>query len=480
MNILLVEPAYRSKFPPLGLMRLSTYHKSRGDRVTFVRGKSEWAQVRRWDRIYVSSLFTWELPRTAETIEYYFPCITNPNNIFVGGVAVTLLPTYIRDRINCTIIEGPLDVYGKLDHSIPAIADLVPDYRILERVDYDYYPRNAYFVRLTKGCIRTCKFCAVPLLEKEFGKMSTLQSQISDAKKRHGEKQHLVVMDNNILGIEGIENIFCEIRELGFQAGAKRKGRNRSVDFNQGLDARLISENPELAKLLSTVCVSPIRLAFDFIGIRPAYEKAIRLLVKEGFNEFTNYMLFNFHDSPRDLYDRLWANANLNRELNVRITGFPMRFIPMDDVNRHYVSSGWRWRYLRGIQCILLATRGLVSPNPEFIKHAFGESYEEFLEILSMPDRYIIYREHYSNDGAQDWKRLFRRFNPEQKYQLFDLLQELNAATRERPKRISQLKRPFSTIIDHYYPGGKTAPRTPKEEALIQQGVSVGYDSGPG
>ncbi len=481
MRVLLVEPNYRSKFPPLGLMRLSTYHKSCDDRVSFVRGKNEWARVRRWDRIYVSSLFTWELPRTAETVEYYIHCVADPRDIFVGGTGVTLLPNYIKQRgSGCTIIEGPLDAFGKLDHNTPAIADLVPDYSILDRVDYDYYPRNAYFVRLTKGCIRTCKFCAVPLLEKEFGKMSTLQKQICDAKEHHGEKQHLVVMDNNILGIDGIENIFGEIRQLGFHAGAKRKGRIRSVDFNQGLDARLISENPELAKLLSTTCVSPIRLAFDFIGIRKAYERAIRLLVKEGFNEFTNYMLFNFHDTPRDLYDRLWANANLNKELEVRITGFPMRFIPMDDVNRHYVSSGWRWRYLRGIQCILLATHGLVSPNPEFISHAFGESYEEFLEILSMPDRYIIYREYYSKDGAIDWRRKHRRLNQEQKNQLFDILQELNASPRERPHRISQLRRPFSTIIEHYYPGGKTAPRTPKEEILAQQGVSVGYDSGPG
>src|ERR1019366_8024356 len=97
--------------------------------------------------------------------------------------------------------------------------------------------------------------------------------------KQHGERQHLVVMDNNILGIEGVEGIFEGIRDLGFQAGATRKGQERTVDFNQGLDARLISAKPQLAKMLRTVCVSPIRLAFDFIGIRPAYEKAIRLLV---------------------------------------------------------------------------------------------------------------------------------------------------------------------------------------------------------
>jgi hypothetical protein len=183
---------------------------------------------------------------------------------------------------------------------------------------------------------------------------------------------------------------------------------------------------------------------------------------------------------PRDLCDRLWVNANLNKELGVRITGFPMRFIPMDDVNRRHVGAGWKWRYLRGIQCILLATRGLVSPNPDFISGAFGETFEKFLEILSMPDRYIIYRSHYANDGAADWQKEYGRLDSEQKMRLFDILAELNSSPRERPERIERLESQFRPIIEHYYPGGKTAPKTPEEEELAQQGVSVGYDSGPG
>jgi hypothetical protein len=378
------------------------------------------------------------------------------------------------------VIEGPLDVPGRLGRETPAIANLVPDYSILKRVEHEYYTWDAYFVWITKGCIRTCKFCAVPKLETEFGIMRPLRDQITDAMKMHGEKHHMVVLDNNILGIPDIAEVIADIRSLGFEAGSKRRGRKRTVDFNQGLDARLIAAQPELARLLRTICVSPIRLAFDFIGIRPAYEKAIRLLSAGGFYEFTNYMLFNFADTPHDLYERLWINAQLNTELGIRITGFPMRFIPMDDVSRRHVAASWKWRYLRGIQCVLLATRGLVSPNPEFLRHAFGETFDEFLEILSMPDRYIIYRKHYSNDGAADWRKEFSRFNAEQKAQLLDILEDLNSKPRQRRQKIARVRSPFRSIIEHYYPGGKTAPRTPQEEELAQQGVSVGYDSGPG
>jgi hypothetical protein len=398
-----------------------------------------------------------------KTIKFYLPCVKDPSDIFVGGVGVTLLPDYVRQRIACTIVEGPIDVPDQIGPSTPAVAHLVPDYSLLRRTDYNYSPHDAYFARISKGCIRACPFCAVPKLEKRFGLMNPLREQISEARNQHGEKQHLVIMDNNILAVETIEDIIAEIRNLGFEANAKRKGRERTVDFNQGLDARLISQKPELAGLLATICLSPVRLAFDFVGLQQPYERAIRLLVEQGFDEFTNYMLFNFKDSPRDLYDRLWVNAQLNCEFGIRITGFPMRFIPMDDVSRRYVAPNWKWRYLRGIQCVLLATHGLVSPNADFIRNAFGETYEEFLEILSMPDRYIIYREHYRKDGAADWRREYRRLSASQKAKLLDTLRDLNTGWRERPQKLAGLDRDFRRIIEHYYPGGRTPPRTPDE-----------------
>ncbi len=157
-----------------------------------------------------------------------------------------------------------------------------------------------------------------------------------------------------------------------------------------------------------------------------------------------------------------------------------MRFIPMDDVSRRHVAAGWKWRYLRGIQCVLLATRGLVSPNPVFIRHAFGETFEEFLEILSMPDRYIIYRDHYADDGATAWRQQFRRLANDEREELLQTLEDLNSTPRDRSRRISGIRGPIRSIIEHYYPGGKTPSRTPPEEELAQQGVSVGYDSGPG
>ena len=59
--------------------------------------------------------------------------------------------------------------------------------------------------------------------------MSPLRQQIG-GEEHHGERQHLVVMDNNILGIGSLENVIGEIRDLGFHAElSEGRGTNRRL-----------------------------------------------------------------------------------------------------------------------------------------------------------------------------------------------------------------------------------------------------------
>lgn len=168
--------------------------------------------------------------------------------------------------------------------------------------------------------------------------------------------------------------------------------------------------------------------------------------------------------TPDDFYRRLGINMELNEKLGVRISGFPMRYIPITDTRRGHVSSFWKWRWLRGIQCVLQATRGLVSPNSEFVKAAFGKDIKEFYKILSMPDRYIIYRDHYKNNGADEWGRKFRRLSKPDRSEFLDLLERLNR-DRRRKQTITELKK-FRSLLEHYYPNAEIPPRLPEGEQV--------------
>src|SRR4030042_520842 len=120
-RILLVEPDYRSIFPPLGLMRISSFHKERGDSVTFVRGKQPEIRKASWNRVYISSLFTYELPRTIDTIKYYSNCVKDYDQLFVGGIGATLMPQYIKDNVKCRVIEGAVNKANMLGKGTPRI-----------------------------------------------------------------------------------------------------------------------------------------------------------------------------------------------------------------------------------------------------------------------------------------------------------------------------------------------------------------------
>ncbi|MBN1900621.1 cobalamin-binding domain-containing protein, partial [Candidatus Sumerlaeota bacterium] len=68
LKILLVEPDYPNKFPPLGLLKIGTYHKQRGDIVVFVKGLIKKEQRLCLDRVYISTLFSFYHEKTINTI----------------------------------------------------------------------------------------------------------------------------------------------------------------------------------------------------------------------------------------------------------------------------------------------------------------------------------------------------------------------------------------------------------------------------
>lgn len=430
-NILLVEPGYKNKYPPLGLMKIAQYHGPRGknDNVVFVKGEDPAAYDRAWDRIYVTTLFSFEYPKIASTIDYALKVANGQaDKVFVGGIAASLMhERFVEERRwqGIRFIKGLLDkapavslqlddfseeLYSD-DTTGKPIEDLVPDYGILSQVDYAYPVRDAYFAYTSRGCIRKCQFCGVPKLEGMQRDVESLSDLVRAIDELYGPKKDLMLMDNNVVASPRFKEVIAEIRDLGFTPGAKlhragaRAPVQRRVDFNQGVDARILCKDPMYLRELATICLKPLRIAFDHLGVKKPYEQAIRYAHEFGLHELSNYMLYNFHDDPADLFERMRLNVSLNEELGIRIWSFPMRFQPTDRPDRGHIGNKWSRYELRSMQIILQATHGVVSGTPEFFRRAFGDTFEEFQDILLMPHDMIFNRDWYERlDGRGEFE----------------------------------------------------------------------------
>src|SRR5262249_8548310 len=191
-------------------------------------------------------------------------------------------------------------------------------------------------------------------------------------------------------------------------------------------------------------------IAFDHLGLKAPYETAIRYAHEFGLNDLSNYMLYNFHDSPLDLYERMFLNIQLNVELGIRIYSFPMRYQPTDLPNRSHVGPKWNRYYLRSVQIVLQATQGVVSGEPEFYKAAFGGNHQEFEEILSRPHHMIFNRHWYERyDGRaefDEFRSQFGRLSPPERTELLQFLSgrnpaEFNDTLRELPTNVQRVAR---------------------------------------
>ena len=449
-RVLLVEPGYRNKYPPLGLMKLASYHRQRGDLVQFVKGEDRSILFSPWDRVYVTTLFSFEWKRTSSAIDFAIQAAGNqPERVFVGGIAASLMhdefvkePRWIGVRFIAGLLDGPpalalqLSVddgdFGTSDITGQSIEERVPDYAILDDTEYTYPVHDAYFGYASRGCIRKCHFCGVPKLEGGQREMPPLYNLVNGVSKRYGPKKDLILMDNNVTASARYKEVIAEICDLGFTAGAvlERNGRRvkRRVDFNQGVDARILAKSPMYLQEMSKICISPLRIAFDHIGVRKVYDISIRMAADNGITSLSNYMLYNFMDTPNDLYARMKLNIELNKELGVRIWSFPMRYQPVTLKDRSHIGKNWNRYYLRSFQIMLQATRGVVSGSEEFFNHAYGSNADEFKQLLTYPNGFIFHREHYEfGEGKsvrEEYEALRNRMSASQQEELLGYLSD--------------------------------------------------------
>lgn len=322
MKVLLVEPAYYTQYPPLGLLKLSTLHKSRGDEVRFVRGLS---LITRFvpDEVKITSLFTWAWRPVWEAVAFYralFPTA----KVSLGGIYASLAPDHARQSGAHEVITG----------LIADAEDVQPDYSLVPEWHRE---RGASILFSSRGCIRKCDFCAVPKLE---GKPFRIRDSARIKHLVHPDHKRVILWDNNILGESDWRVVFAELRELDIE-----------VDFNQGLDARLVTE--EVAAALRQLRIPTIRLAYDYPGMRKSLERAILNFHRSGLEQnrlrhVCCYVLYNHRDTPEDLFGRI-------RDLLAwGVSAYPMRFQPLSGEGAFekdsYIGEHWTVEQLTMVQ----------------------------------------------------------------------------------------------------------------------------------
>jgi radical SAM superfamily enzyme YgiQ (UPF0313 family) len=181
--------------------------------------------------------------------------------VFVGGIAASLMHSRFLSEprwrgirfIKALLYKPPAVALGLDEYDGDFYAgdttgtpseDLVPDYGILDQIEYEYPVRDAYFAYASRGCIRKCHFCGVPKLEGPQRDATPLTEFVNAVDAIYGPRRDLLLMDNNVVASSRFKEIIAEIRDLGFTPGAKLPRGDRSVqrrvDFNQGGDARII------------------------------------------------------------------------------------------------------------------------------------------------------------------------------------------------------------------------------------------------
>ena len=251
-----LHDADRNGFPNLALMKISAWHKAQGDEVRW------WIPMEEYDKVYSSKVFTF----TPE--ESMLP----PGTI-KGGTG-----------------------YHIYDELPPEVDAMYPDYSIYPDVDYA-------IGFLTRGCIRNCPWCIVPRKEGAIRPYNTWK-QI-----KRPDSRDILFMDNNVLACpHGLSQI------------RKMTRKSIRVDFNQGLDARLITADiaKDLAKLK---WIRYIRMSCDTDEMLGIVENAIHLLADAGVKP---YRIFVYLLVTEDIASAERRALTL-RDLGVEVFAQPYR-----------------------------------------------------------------------------------------------------------------------------------------------------------
>jgi hypothetical protein len=266
--------------PNLALMKLSAFHKARGDDVHFSRSPYRSPTEPDYDRVYGSVIFSFT-GRRVERLKAEFP------QAVLGGT---------HDPTNTATVE---DIVG---HDFSGL-------------DYSLWPDFRASLGFTqRGCRLKCPFCVVPRKE---GKPRSVHT-IGDIWRGKLWPKHLHLLDNDFFG-QPEDQWQTRIEEI-------RRGKFK-VCFNQGINVRAIT--PEAAKALASVNYTDVKFktrrlytAWDNLGDEAVFFRGVDILRDAGIPpaHLMAYMLVGY--DRRETWERVLYRFHRMAGLGIR--PFPM------------------------------------------------------------------------------------------------------------------------------------------------------------
>lgn len=241
MNIGIID--IDSKIPNLALMKISTFHKQKGDQIFLGKAKG-------MDIVYISVLFTKNRGKVLNLINAY------PDTHFEIGGTGWDLKTSLPIEIECQVP----------DYSLYSIQDLYPRIKGINKRSKREKKAEQLLTAgigfLNRGCIRKCPFCCVPKKEGRLQHVNSLSEIINP------QSRTVILMDNNITAAPDFFDILSEISE-----------RKLTVDITQGIDIRLIDDHKALA-LSQVKHLRSIHYSWDLMESEARVLEGISILSK--------------------------------------------------------------------------------------------------------------------------------------------------------------------------------------------------------
>jgi hypothetical protein len=337
---LLVEPNYRAPLPPLGLLKIASMLRAQGETVQLVKGK---VVTDRPEKIFVTSLFTWEWKVVWDAIRFYqsrFPDV----EIVLGGIYASLMPDHAK-KSGAKVHTG---LYQDAEYVLPAY-DLVPEW-------------DGSLVFSSRGCIRACDFCPVRIIE---GKIRQHVNSIKPYIWPSHTKIHL--FDNNAISSPNWNVTWQELIEL-----------DKQVNIREGIDARIVTD--DIAIQLSQLKLTKIQTAYDNINDRDAIQEGIRILKKHITRKvpWEAFVLYNWKDTPEEFFERIKDLASWG------VSAFPMRYQPLNELKKNaYISPNWSKSDLKMVRTIVKQSgfNGLIINRPKRINFKDAKQFSDLSRV---------------------------------------------------------------------------------------------------